>query len=159
MSRVTVFRGVLCLATTPCGLCCGVVVEGADGVFIAGVLPRRLPRTTPHHCLLLRRQAHTQHICCPCCPSSIQVMALFFHMHSRFDWSKYCWCIEGPRRLDTLHSNSRLDAGGQDGDSFGNVAEAFGGLAGHPAPLLLSQVGCDCGLSWGPFSPRCFLRP
>lgn len=64
-------------------------------------------------------------------------MALFFHMHSRFDWSRYCWCIEGARRLDTLHSNSSDDALNH-GECCS--AEAFGGLAGYPAPLLLSQV-------------------
>lgn len=64
-------------------------------------------------------------------------MALFFHMQSHFDWSRYCWCIEGARRLDTLHSNSANDAV-EYGDSYG--AEAFGGLAGSPAPLLLSQA-------------------
>lgn len=82
-----------------------------------------------------------------------QVMALFFHMHSHFDWSRYCWCIEGARRLDTLHSNTlhstaaggtgsaRSDGtGGHTSDSYGDEAQAFEGLAGHQAPLLLSQV-------------------
>ncbi|CAN0301735.1 unnamed protein product, partial [Hapterophycus canaliculatus] len=39
----------------------------------------------------------------------LQVMALFFQMHSHFDWSRYCWSIEGPRRLDTLHTNTSAD--------------------------------------------------
>lgn len=73
----------------------------------------------------------------PALPS--QVMALFFQMHSHFDWSRYCWCIEGPRRLDTLHSNSS-SAEDPSAASYGAHAEAFVGLAGNPAPLLLSQA-------------------
>ncbi|CAM9149523.1 unnamed protein product, partial [Scytosiphon promiscuus] len=82
----------------------------------------------------------------------LQVMALFFQMHSHFDWSRYCWCIEGARRLDTLHTNTSADDdasaaaaaaaasnGGGSGEGVYGAAEAFGGLAGHPAPLLLSQ--------------------
>lgn len=80
-------------------------------------------------------------------------MAAFFHMHSHFDWSRYCWCIEGPRRLDTLHSHS--DGGGSgagagagegQGGPFVHGAEAFDGLDDSPAPLLLSQVGSPCTL-------------
>lgn len=66
-------------------------------------------------------------------------MALFFQMHSHFDWSRYCWCIEGPRRLDTLHSNSS-SAEDPSAASYGAEAEAYVGLAGNPAPLLLSQA-------------------
>ncbi|CAN0538992.1 unnamed protein product, partial [Ectocarpus sp. 12 AP-2014] len=90
----------------------------------------------------------------------LQVMALFFHMHSHFDWSRYCWCIEGPRRLDTLHTNSNSASataadlalnsnhgegstaaaviGEGEGEGCGSVV-AVGGLAEGPAPLLLSQ--------------------
>lgn len=76
-------------------------------------------------------------------------MALFFHMHSHFDWSRYCWCIEGARRLDTLHSNTNGGGSGGTDDpssaavsSYGEcyAAEAFEGLGGYPAPLLLSQA-------------------
>ncbi|CAN0073697.1 unnamed protein product, partial [Ectocarpus sp. 8 AP-2014] len=89
----------------------------------------------------------------------LQVMALFFHMHSHFDWSRYCWCIEGPRRLDTLHTNSNsasataADLASNSNHGEGSTAaaviregegcgssEAVGGLAEGPAPLLLSQA-------------------
>lgn len=73
-------------------------------------------------------------------------MALFFHMQSHFDWSRYCWCIEGARRLDTLHSNNASDAA-ESGESYG--AEAFGGLAGSPAPLLLSQASAALSMNVG----------
>lgn len=55
-------------------------------------------------------------------------MAIFFQMHSQFDWSRYCWCIEGARRLDTLHSNTPDDS------SANCYAETSG------EPLLLSQA-------------------
>lgn len=89
-------------------------------------------------------------------------MALFFHMHSNFDWSRYCWCIEGPRRLDTLHTNSTStsataadlasNSNHGEGSAVASVngegegcrsAEAVGGLTGGPAPLLLSQARRD----------------
>ncbi|CAM9739962.1 unnamed protein product, partial [Pylaiella littoralis] len=61
----------------------------------------------------------------------LQVMAIFFQMHSQFDWSRYCWCIEGARRLDTLHSNTSDDSSANYG------AETSG------EPLLLSQEVFD----------------
>lgn len=86
-------------------------------------------------------------------------MALFFHMHSHFDWSRYCWCIEGPRRLDTLHTNSNsasataADLASNSNHGEGSTAaavigegegcgsaEAVGSLTEGPAPLLLSQA-------------------
>lgn len=105
-----------------------------------------------------------------------QVMAMFFHMHSHFDWSRYCWCIEGARRLGTLHSNtinsnsnsSEGDGDGDDADNSGELrgAEALGELAGYPAPLLLSQVRPPrtgfgvvwCGVVGVVWCGRCVIR-
>ncbi|CAN0114861.1 unnamed protein product, partial [Discosporangium mesarthrocarpum] len=61
----------------------------------------------------------------------LQVLAMFFHMHSQFDWSRYCWCVEGPRHLSSITSPPR-------GTTDGNPPVQEGGVSG-PTPTLLSQ--------------------